>query len=105
MQWGEEKLLGIGDLGKLPHVHHCDPITDVLDDAQIVSDEEVGKLELLLEICQQVERLRLDRNVKRRDRLVADDELWLQGECPGDADPLPLAARKGVWIASQVLWT
>ena len=55
--------------------------------------------EAVLQILEQVDDLRLDRHVERRDRLVADDELRLAGERPGDADALALAAGELVRIA------
>jgi hypothetical protein len=45
-----------------------------------------------LEVAQQVEDRRLDRDVERRDRLVAHDQSRLGREGPRDADPLLLAA-------------
>ena len=48
----------------------------------------------LLQVLEQIEDLGLDRDVERRDRLVADDQLRADGERAGDADPLPLAARE-----------
>ena len=75
-------------------VHHPDPVADVLDDREVVGDEQVGQAELLLEVVEQVQDLALDRHVERRDRLVADDELGVQGERPGDADALALAAAR-----------
>ena len=59
---------------------------------EIVRDEQVGQAEPLLQVLQQVDDLRLDRHVERRDRLVADDELGLDGQRAGDADALALAA-------------
>jgi hypothetical protein len=47
-------------------------------------------MELLLKVLQQVEDLGLDRDVERRDGLVADDEARAKRERSGDADPLPL---------------
>lgn len=40
-------------------VHHCNSIADVLDDAEIVCNEEVGETELLLQVLQQIQHLRL----------------------------------------------
>ena len=48
---------------------------------------------------EQVEDLRLDRDVERRHRLVADDQLGLGDQRPGDADALRLPARELVRIA------
>ena len=39
-----------------------------------MGDEQVGQAELALQILQQVDDLRLHRDVERGDRLVADDE-------------------------------
>jgi hypothetical protein len=51
------------------------------------------KAELRLEILEQVQDLRLHRDVERRHRLVGDDELRVQGEAPRDADPLRCPPR------------
>ena len=59
--------------------------------------------EALLQVLQQVDHLRLDRDVQRRDRLVADDQLGRTGERAGDADALALAARELVRIAVRVV--
>ena len=71
----------------------------MLDDAKVVRDEEIGEPELLLQVLQQIDDLRLDRDVERRDRFVADDELGTEGQRAGDADPLPLPAAELVRIA------
>ena len=83
-------------------VHHRGPVADVADDAQVVGDEQVGQPEVALEPLEQVDDLGLDRDVERADRLVRDDQVGLQGEGPGDADALPLAARELVRIARGV---
>jgi hypothetical protein len=60
--------------------------------AEVVRDEQVGEPELVLQVHQQVQHLRLHRNVERRDRLVGDDERGLTDQRAGDADALALAA-------------
>ena len=57
----------------------------------------------LLQVLQQVDDLRLDGDVERRDRLVADDEVGLDGERAGDADALSLAAGELVRVALRML--
>ena len=49
-------------------------------DREIVRDEQIGEFELALQVLQQVDDLRLHRNVERRDRLVADDEARLAAQ-------------------------
>ena len=43
----------------------------MLDHREIVRDEQIGQALLLLQVHHQIEHLRLDRHVERRDRLVA----------------------------------
>jgi hypothetical protein len=49
---------------------------------------------------QQIDDLRLDRDVERGDRLVADDDIGLHGERAGDRDALALATRELVRVAA-----
>ena len=53
--------------------------------------------------AEQVEHLGLDRDVERRDRLVGDEQLGLERDRAGDADPLALAAGELVRVAVVVL--
>ena len=55
-----------------------------------------GELQARLQLEQQVQHLRLDRDVERRDRLVGDDQARVGGQRAGDADALALAAAEGV---------
>ena len=73
------------------------------DDAEVMRDEEIGELELVLEVLEQVDDLRLNRDIQGRYRLVGNYQLRPQRERPGDADPLPLAAGELVGEAVVVL--
>ncbi len=77
----------------------------MLDDAQVMGDEEVGQAVLALQLYEQVQDLRLDRDVEGARRLVQHHEVGLQGDGAGDGDALPLAPRELVWVAEQVLAT
>ena len=70
---------------------------------QIVSDEQVAEAEPLLQVLQQVDHAGLDADVERRHRLVEHHELRVEGEGPGDADTLPLAARELVGEAPRMV--
>ena len=89
------------ELDDLAEVHDRDPVGDVADDREVVGDEEIGEAERLLELDEQVQHLRLDRDVERRHRLVGDDELRLQDERARDPDPLALAAAELVRVAVE----
>ena len=99
MQRPHEQGALVGIFDDAAEIHDGDTVADVLDHRQIVRDEQIGQAELALQIHQQIEDLRLDRDVERGNRLVADDELGLQRERAGDADALPLAAGEFVRIA------
>ena len=73
-------------------IHHTDPTAEKTDDGQVVGDEEIGEPELVLEVFKKVDHLCLNRNVKSGDRLIADDELGMEGKRSCHPDPLPLAA-------------
>ena len=68
-----------------------------------MSDEQVSQVELLLQVAQQVEDLRLNRNVERRHGLITDDELRPERQGAGDAKPLALAAGKLVRVTALII--
>ena len=70
----------------------------MLHHAQIVGHEDVGQVKFLLQLVHQVQHLGLDGHVQGGHRLIGDDQLWLYGQCPGDPDPLALAAGELVGI-------
>ena len=98
-----EHLAPVGDLHDLAEVHHGHPVADVLNHAHVVGDEQVRQPELPLQIAQQVQDLRLDRYVEGGYGLVADNEVGLQDQRPGDPDPLSLTPRELVRIAPRVV--
>ena len=84
----------LGELDDASQVHDGHAVGDVAHDGEVVGDEQVGEPELALQLLQQVDDLRPDGDVEGADGLVADDEVGLHGERPGDADALALAAAR-----------
>ena len=62
------------------------------DDGEIVGDEQIRETVLALQVDQQIDHLRLDRDVERRYRLVAHDQARPERQRACDADALPLSA-------------
>ncbi len=83
-------------------MHHHHLVRDILHDRQVVGDEEVGRAEAGLQLCELVQDRRLHGDVKGRGRLVADDDLGGGRKRPGDADALLLSAGQLAGIARQV---
>ena len=75
-------------------VHDRDAVRHFGDDAQVVGDQEQRESEPSLKVAEQIEDLRLDRDVERRRRLVGDEERWPAGERQGDEGALAQAARE-----------
>ena len=92
-------LLDRTDLDHLSEVHHEDTVRDVADDVEVVGDEDVGQIELRLEVGEQIEHLRLDRFVERGHRLVENEKARVERERAGDVDALLLASGQFVRIA------
>src|SRR5262249_8774193 len=84
-----------------PAVDHRDPFGELADEPEVVRDEEVGEVELLLQILEQVDDLGLDADVERRYRLVADDQPWREPQRAGDAEARRPAARHFVRGAAE----
>src|SRR6202049_2920664 len=110
---GLEQRLGIGMLrvGKNTRrrpllddnapLHHRKTITDLRRNPQVMGDKEDREIERLAHLVQKLEHLRLDRDVERRDGLVADQQHRLHRQRPRDTDPLALPTGELVRIALQ----
>ncbi len=98
-----EQLLPGALLDHPPQVHHRDPVRDVFDDREVVSDEQTGEAELTLEVDEQVEDRCLDRHVQRGHRLVGHQQLRGEDERPGDPDPLTLTSGELVRAPGRVV--
>ena len=68
-----------------------------------MGDEDVGEPELALQLFQQVDDLRLDGDVQRRDRFVAHQDAGTQRKGPRDPDPLTLPPGELVRITVDVV--
>ena len=98
----EQHLAGPG-LHDAPPVHDRDPRAEEPHHREVVGDEEVRKVVLALELAEEIQDLRLDRDVEGRDGLVEDDEARLGRERAGDRDALALPAGHLGWTATQEL--
>jgi hypothetical protein len=70
---------------------------------EVVGDEEIRETEVTLQRLEQVDDLRADRHVERRDGLVEDDHLRVESERTGEADALALPAGELMWEPVRVL--
>ena len=73
-------------------VHHRDLVGHLGDDAEVVGDQDDRHAGLLLQFAQQVEDLRLHRDVERGGGFVGDQQVGLAGQRHGDHHALAHAA-------------
>jgi len=78
MQRTREDALHIAELDHLADIHDADLRRSRADDAEIVRHEQIGQLERILQIQEEIQNLRLHRDIERRYGLVSDDEPRLQ---------------------------
>src|SRR6478735_7430515 len=104
MIWLSEKGIRRRTLDDAAEIHDRDAVADMLHHTEIVADEEIGQAEITFEFQEQIDDLRLNRDVERRDRFIADDELRVDRERPRNPDPLPLTAGKLVRIPAAKGW-
>jgi hypothetical protein len=84
----------VAELDNATAVDHRDPVGYVPDDGDVMRDEQVGNVEILLQVTEQVEHLSLDRDVQGAHRFVADDQTRGHHQRASDGDPLTLSARE-----------
>ena len=56
-------------------------------------------MKFFLKVNQQIDDLCLDGDIQRGNRLIPDDDLGVERQCPGNSDSLPLSAAEFVGIA------
>ena len=93
------EFVAVGYLYDMPQVHHRYAVAYVPHNRKVVRYEQVGQAELVLQILKQVDDLRLNGHIQRRNRLVANDEAGIDRKRARDADALPLPAAEFVRIA------
>ena len=81
-------------------VEHADARAHLRDDAEVVADEEHRRVELGLQLRDEVEHLGLDRRVEPGRRLVEDEERRILRERHRDDDALLHAAGELVRVAA-----
>ena len=96
-------LFSIRKLNDMAEVHNGNSVRNMTYNQKVVSYKEIRKPELFLKLVKHIDNLSLNRNVKRGYRLVAHDEIGVNGKRTRNAYTLALTARKFVGITGSVL--
>ena len=103
MKWIVVDLICISQLNHLAKVHNSNTVGNMSDDQKIMCDEQIGQSQFLLQFIKHVDNLRLDGNIQRRYRLVADDEFGIDSQRSCNTDTLSLSAGKLMHITGGML--
>ncbi len=95
-------MLSRAQFDNLAQIHDRNAIAHVTDDRDVVRDQDIRQIVLLLQFHQQVQNLRLDRNIQCRGRFIQHNDVGLGGQCPGDGNALTLTAGKRMRWTVQV---
>ncbi len=74
---------------------------EIADQRHGMGDEEVGESEIALEVAEEIDDLRANRDVEGGDGLVEDEHFRAESEGAGDIDALALASGKLVGVARE----
>ena len=88
------ELACIRDLDDLSKVHCSDPVRNMFDHRKVMGDKKVRKVEFFFQLCEKVQYLGLDRDIKCRYRLVAYDQPGIKREGSRDGYALSLPSRE-----------
>ena len=88
----------LDDCAVLQHRH---VVGDLADDAEVVADPDHRGAEVALQLADQIDDLRLRRDVQRGGRLVGDQQFGVAGQRDRDHHALTLTARELVRVGVQ----
>lgn len=98
-----DKLEAVRKLHEFAEIHNADAVRDMANDAEIVGNKQISKSEIRLQVLKHIDDLRLNGDVERGDRLIADDELGIDRKSSRYTDSLALTAGELVRVAVCVL--
>ena len=96
-----EDLAGGAFFDETPCVEHADSVAEAHDQAEVVGDQQDGRVDAAAQLLDEVEDLGLHRGVEAGGRLVEDEELRVDGQRHGDHDALLLATGELEGVAAQ----
>ena len=70
----QKDVLNGSQLDQLACIHYGHPVGNFADDPEAVTDEENRRVELVLQYADEIQYLRLDRDIQTGSRLVHDQQ-------------------------------
>lgn len=101
MRWLTEDLFRRAELDQAARVHDGNAMRHLRNYREIVRDKKHSERELLPQLVEQIEHLRLDGDVKRGGRLIRDEQLRAIHDGHRDHHALTLASGELVRIIAS----
>ena len=101
MARGVEQIVDQGLFHHLARIHHINPVAKLCDHAQVVRDHHDRALIGLSQIAQQMQNLRLGRDIQRGGGFIGHQNLRVHQQGRRNRHPLAHSARKLVRVAAQ----
>ncbi|GBR08856.1 hypothetical protein AA0228_0478 [Gluconobacter frateurii NRIC 0228] len=99
MRWTIQNLQSVAFLHDAAQIHDRNPVRHLSDDGQIMGNKDARYAERCTQIPEQIHDLRLNRHIKRGDRLVRNEKVWAQDKRAGNVQTLTLATGKFMRIS------
>ena len=96
-----EQVVDVRELHAAARVHHPNTMSETGDDAEVVGDEDDRAAGQLLDLLDDLEDLRLDRDIERSRGLVRDEHFGVVADRHRDHRPLPHAAGELVRVLTR----
>ena len=90
-----QNLFGRPLLDHSTEVHHDDSVGDIPRQTEVVGHDEQREPQLFAQPQHEREDLAAHRRVQAADRLVGDDDLWVERECAGNDDAQAASGSAG----------
>jgi len=76
----------------------------MLNNTEVVGDEEIGETQLISQVHQKVKNLGLDGYIQSGDGFIRNDQFRIEGDGPGNSNPLALSTAELVGVTKGILW-
>ena len=102
MQWVAIQFFSIGQFCHDAQVHDRHTVADMANHRQVMRNEQISQIHFVLQVFKQVDHLCLNGYIQGGNGLITNDQFRLQRQSTCDADTLPLATGKFMWITVNI---
>jgi hypothetical protein len=99
MSRDSKECISLCNLNQFAKVHDTNSVRDMADNIQSMCNKEIGQAQSVLQVTQEIDDLRLYRDIEGRDRFISDYESGMERDTASNTDTLSLTTGKFMWVA------